>query len=62
MGELAADILPLALIPNLLTQAQTQGEKEFRHQQVQLSRDLLIERDQRLLTWLNQVEISSDRS
>jgi DNA sulfur modification protein DndD len=54
--ELAADVLPLALIPNLLNQAQ--GEKEFRHQQVQISKDLLIERDQRLLTWLNQVEIS----
>lgn len=58
MCELAADVLPLALIPNLLTQVQTQGEKEFRHQQVQISKDLLIERDQRLLTWLNQVEIS----
>ncbi|MFS0517348.1 DNA sulfur modification protein DndD [Nostoc sp. UIC 10607] len=58
MSELAADVLPLALIPNLLTQAQAQGEKEFRHQQVQISKDLLLERDQRLLTWLNQVEIS----
>ncbi|YAF94972.1 MAG: DNA sulfur modification protein DndD [Nodularia sp. CChRGM 3473] len=58
MCELAADVLPLALISNLLNQVQTQGEKEFRHQQVQISKDLLIERDQRLLTWLNQVEIS----
>ncbi|WP_341526124.1 DNA sulfur modification protein DndD [Nostoc sp. UHCC 0302] len=58
MCELAADVLPLSLIPNLLNQAQTQGEKEFRHQQVQISKDLLIERDQRLLAWLNQVEIS----
>ncbi|WP_375511981.1 DNA sulfur modification protein DndD [uncultured Nostoc sp.] len=56
--ELAADVLPLALIPNLLNQAQAQGEKEFRHQQIQISKDLLIERDQRLLTWLNQVEVS----
>ncbi|MEH2192593.1 MAG: DNA sulfur modification protein DndD [Nostoc sp.] len=58
MRELAADVLPLALIPNLLNQAQAQGGKEFRHQQVQISKDLLIERDQRLLAWLNQVEIS----
>lgn len=58
MCELAADVLLLALIPNLLTQVQTQGEKEFRHQQVQISKDLLIERDQRLLTWLTQVELS----
>ncbi|MEH2255640.1 DNA sulfur modification protein DndD [Nostoc sp.] len=59
MCELAADVLPLALIPNLLNQVQAQGEKEFRHQQVQISKDLLIERDQRLLTWLNQGEIST---
>ncbi|MBD2387767.1 DNA sulfur modification protein DndD [Cylindrospermum sp. FACHB-282] len=59
MAELAADVLPLALIPNLLNQVQAQGEKEFRHQQVQLARDLLLERDQRLLSWLKQAEISS---
>ncbi|MHC5938679.1 DNA sulfur modification protein DndD [Nostoc sp.] len=58
MCELAADVLPLALIPDLLTQVQTQGEKEFRHRQIQISKDLLIERDQRLLSWLSQVEIA----
>lgn len=58
MCELAADVLPLALIPNLLTQVQTQGEQEFRHRQIQISKDLLIERDQRLLSWLSQVEIA----
>lgn len=58
MCELAADVLPLALIPNLLTQVQTQGEQEFRHRQIQISKDLLIERDQRLLRWLNQLEIA----
>ena len=58
MCELAADVLPLALIPNLLTQVQTQGQKEFRYQQIQISKDLLIERDQRLLTWLTQGELS----
>ncbi|MEH2058705.1 MAG: DNA sulfur modification protein DndD [Nostoc sp.] len=58
MCELAADVLPLALIPNLLTQVQTQGEQEFRHRQIKISKDLLIERDQRLLSWLSQVEIA----
>ncbi|WP_118169245.1 DNA sulfur modification protein DndD [Nostoc sphaeroides] len=58
MCELAADVLPLALIPNLLSQVQTQGEQEFRHRQIQISKDLLIERDQRLLSWLSKVEIS----
>ncbi len=58
MCELAADVLPLALIPNLLTQVQTQGQQEFRHRQIQISKDLLIERDQRLLSWLSQLEIA----
>lgn len=58
MCELAADVLPLALIPNLLSQVQAQGEKEFRHRQIQISKNLLIERDQRFLSWLNQVEIA----
>ncbi|WP_193197688.1 DNA sulfur modification protein DndD [Nostoc sp. MG11] len=58
MSELAADVLPLALISNLLTQVQTQGEKEFRYQQIQISKDVLSERDQRLLTWLTQVDIT----
>ncbi|MEH1933952.1 MAG: DNA sulfur modification protein DndD [Nostoc sp.] len=58
MCEFAADVLPLALIPNLLTQVQMQGEQEFRHRQIQISKDLLIERDQRLLSWLSQVEIA----
>ncbi|MHC5725881.1 MAG: DNA sulfur modification protein DndD [Nostoc sp.] len=58
MCELAADVLPLALIPNLLTQVQVHGEQEFRHRQIQISKDLLIERDQRLLSWLSQIEIA----
>ncbi len=56
MCELAADILPLALIPNLLTQVQNQGEQESYYQQLQGAKNLLIERDKRLLTWLNQVD------
>ncbi|MBW4616827.1 MAG: DNA sulfur modification protein DndD [Desmonostoc vinosum HA7617-LM4] len=61
MCELAADILPLALIENLLTQAQRQGETEFRIQQAQVASDLLFERDKRLLSWINQVGISDEQ-
>lgn len=61
MCELAADVLPLALIPNLLTQVQIQGEKEFRYQQVQLARDVLLERDQRLLKRLNELAIATNQ-
>ncbi|MBH8565789.1 DNA sulfur modification protein DndD [Nostoc sp. CENA67] len=61
MCELAADILPLALIENLLTQVQRQGETEFRIQQAQVASDLLSQRDQRLLTWITQVGISQEQ-
>lgn len=57
LSELAADVLPLALIPNLLSQVQTQGDKEFRSQQIQLSKDVLIARDQRLINWLKQLNL-----
>ncbi|HEY9799407.1 MAG TPA: DNA sulfur modification protein DndD [Leptolyngbyaceae cyanobacterium] len=61
MCQLAAEVLPLALIPNLLSQVQAQGAKEFRHQQVQLARDVLIERDKRLLQWLKELTITSEQ-
>lgn len=61
MCELAADILPLALIEPLLTQAQTQAEKEFRISQAQIARDILFERDKRLLNWMIQVRISEEQ-
>lgn len=59
--ELAEDVLPLALIPNLLSQIQIQGEKEFKIQQIQLAKDVLIERDQRLINLLNQLNLELDK-
>ncbi|MFM7409011.1 MAG: DNA sulfur modification protein DndD [Cuspidothrix sp.] len=59
--ELAEDVLPLALIPNLLSQIQIQGEKEFKIQQIQLAKDVLIHRDQRLLNLLNQLNLELDK-
>ncbi|TAF05709.1 MAG: DNA sulfur modification protein DndD [Nostocales cyanobacterium] len=59
--EIAGDVLPLALIPNLLSQVQTQCEKEFRTQQIQLAKDILIARDQRLINWLNQSNLEVDK-
>ncbi|MEH2081187.1 MAG: DNA sulfur modification protein DndD [Nostoc sp.] len=61
MCELAADVLPLELIYNLLNQVQAQGANEFRYQQVQLARDVLLERDKRLLNWLSELAIASDK-
>jgi len=61
MCELAADVLPLALIQPLLTQAQAQAEKESHYQQAQIARDVLVERDQRLLDWITQLGISDEQ-
>jgi len=61
MRELAADVLPLALIQPLLTQAQDQADKESRHQQAQIAQDILIERDQRLLDWITHLAISDEQ-
>jgi len=61
MRELVADVLPLALIQPLLTQAQDQADKESRHQQAQIAQDILIERDQRLLDWITQLAISDEQ-
>lgn len=61
MCELAADVLPLALIESLLTQAQNQAEKEFRISQSQIARDILFERDKRLFNWMSQVGILEEQ-
>ncbi len=61
MCELASDVLPLALIQPLLTQAQAQAEKESRRQQAQIARDILLERDERLLNWITQLAIKDEQ-
>lgn len=57
MIELAADVLPLALISQLLIQAQVQGQKESRRQEVKIARDVLHQRNERLLTCINQLAL-----
>lgn len=61
MCGLAADVLPLAMIEPLLTQARSQGQKELRTQQAKIARDILQERDQRLLNQIHQLAISSEQ-
>ena len=58
MCDLAAGVLPLAMVEDLLTEAQTQGEKEVRIQQAQIARDVLLERDKRLIAWMESEKIS----
>ena len=61
MGELAADILPLALIQPLLTQAQSTGEKEVRRHQAQIAQNILQDRDQRLINKIADLDISDSQ-
>lgn len=61
MSELTGGVLPLTLIEPLLNQAQQQGEAELKIQQQQIARDILVERDKRLLDLINEIDIASDK-
>ncbi|MBD2392555.1 DNA sulfur modification protein DndD [Aphanizomenon flos-aquae NRERC-008] len=61
LREIGADVLPLALISPLLSQVQRQGEKELKTQQIQLAKDVLIARDERLLNWLKQLNLETNK-
>jgi DNA sulfur modification protein DndD len=54
---LAADVLPLVLIQPLLTEAQTQGEKELKRQQAEMARDVLKARDGRLIDYITELSL-----
>ncbi|MGF1571092.1 MAG: DNA sulfur modification protein DndD [Nodosilinea sp.] len=54
LRELAAGVLPLALIQPLLQAAQTQAHHEVRHQQFELAQDLLTEQNQALLDFVQE--------
>ncbi|EHC18151.1 DNA sulfur modification protein DndD [Fischerella thermalis] len=60
MTQLASNVLPLVLIQPLLTQVQTQGEKEFHARQAQIVQDILLERDQRLLDLIGKLDIAKE--
>jgi DNA sulfur modification protein DndD len=61
LGSIAAGNLPLALITPLLAQVRSQAQLELRHQQAKAALDLLVDRDCRLLDYLQQQSISTDR-
>lgn len=61
MCELAADVLPLALIQPLLSQIQSTAEKEIYHQQAKLALDILQERDKRLVDKIKQLGILEEQ-
>lgn len=61
MCNLAADLLPLALISSLLADAQQQGEKEHRATQAKIARDVLKERDNRLLDCVQHLALTNEQ-
>jgi DNA sulfur modification protein DndD len=61
MRELAAGSLPLALISPLLTQIQSQGAIELRHHQGKAALNILLDRDRKLIDYLQQQQFLADR-
>ncbi|MGB5959161.1 MAG: DNA sulfur modification protein DndD [Coleofasciculaceae cyanobacterium] len=57
MRELAESALPLALISPLFEQAKLQTEQESRQQQAKMAWNVLKERDNRLLSYINQLSL-----
>ena len=55
--EVAADVLPLALISPLLTQAKTQAEKESKHLQAKIAQDVLKARNARFLSCIENLAL-----
>ncbi|ACK66411.1 DNA sulfur modification protein DndD [Rippkaea orientalis PCC 8801] len=60
MVQLAATSLPLGLIFPLLTQAKEQAETELKQQQAKIALAILQERDQRLLVYLEELQLTLD--
>lgn len=58
---LAAGVLPLALILPLLKKAHTQGEKEIKRQEAMVTREVLKQRDRRLLDFLQTLALTDTK-
>ncbi|MCL2927964.1 MAG: DNA sulfur modification protein DndD [Trichodesmium sp. St16_bin4-tuft] len=61
MVELAGGALPLALISPLLEQASSQGDLEILRHEAEIALDAFQERDKRLLNYLDNLSISTDK-
>jgi len=59
MRDLAAGVLPMALISPLLEQAESQAEKENRLIQAKVTQDVMQERDNRLIDYINNLKVNS---
>ncbi|NES04341.1 MAG: DNA sulfur modification protein DndD [Okeania sp. SIO2F4] len=61
MVELAGGALPLALISPLLEQASSQSDLEILRHEAEIALDAFQERDKRLLDYLNNLSIPTDK-
>ncbi|NEQ40298.1 MAG: DNA sulfur modification protein DndD [Okeania sp. SIO3I5] len=61
MVELAGGALPLALISPLLEQASSQGDLEILRHEAEIALDAFQERDKRLLDYLNNLSIPTQK-
>ncbi|MEQ9668630.1 DNA sulfur modification protein DndD [Coleofasciculus sp. G2-EDA-02] len=61
MRDLAAGVLPLSLISPLLEQAKFQAEQEQKQHQAKLTRDVLKERDVRLIQYIKKISLTPKR-
>ena len=59
LREMAAGVLPLALITPLLQAAKQQGETELDYQQALITQEVLKKRDRALLDYIHQLAISA---
>ena len=61
LTEVAADLLPLALISPLLNQAQNQAKKESKHLQAKIAQDVVKARDNRFLSCIETLALSTEQ-
>ncbi|WNZ26287.1 DNA sulfur modification protein DndD [Leptolyngbya sp. NK1-12] len=59
LREIAAGVLPLALIQPLLEEAEIQAQQEIRQQQLEIAKELLKERSQELLQFVKSLDLET---
>ncbi len=57
LHDLSASVLPLAMVQDLLTAGATQGQREQAQQKAAITREALVNHDQRLLDLLSQLKL-----
>lgn len=60
LRQLSQEYLPLSLILPLLQQAKTQAQIELEYQEAKITRDVLGKRDEKLLSYLAQLELTEE--